>query len=100
MKHLNKRLPGTAEFAKWIQREGAVHVFTDKATLTQVEAAVLERGQVTVSVRGTERFGLRFDGPIGYRISRDGNRIPLNYGELTLKHDGRYHLIPRTSPAE
>ncbi len=100
MKHLNKHLPGTAESAKLIQKEGAAHVFTDKATLTQVEAAILERGQATVSVRGTERFGLRFEDPIGYRISRDGNRIPLNYGELTLKHDGRYHLIPRTRPAE
>jgi hypothetical protein len=100
LKHLNKHLPGTTESAKLIQKEGAAHVFTDKATLSQVEAAILERGQSTGAVRGTERFGLRFEDPIGYRISRDGNRIPLHYGELTLKPDGRYHLIPRTRPAE
>jgi hypothetical protein len=99
LKHLNKRLPGTKESAKLIQKEGAAHVFTDKASLSQAEAAILERGQLTGSVRGTERYGLLFEEPIGYRISQDGSRIPLNYAELKLGPDGRYHIIPRTGPA-
>jgi hypothetical protein len=99
LKHLNKHLPGTKESAKLLQKEGAVHVITDKATLSRAETAFLEQGQLTGTDRGTERYGLMFEEPIGYRISQDGSRIPLNYAELKLGPDGRYHIIPRTGPA-
>jgi hypothetical protein len=99
-KHLNKHLPDTAESAKLIQKEGSAHVFNDEATLRHVEQAILERGEATGSARGWERFGLRFDEPIGYRIDAQGNKIPLYYGELKLDpKTGKYHVTPRTGPA-
>ncbi|OCR01639.1 hypothetical protein BCD67_19335 [Oscillatoriales cyanobacterium USR001] len=46
-----------------------------------------------------ERYGLYFSEPIGYILKADGNRIPLNYGEIKIKKTtGKYHVIPRTKP--
>jgi hypothetical protein len=94
-------LADTPRSLKLIEREGAAHVFTDKATLGQVDAAIFERGQYSGTVRGWERYGLRFDEPIGYRIDSAGNRIPLHYGELKFNPEtGGYHLVPRTGVSQ
>jgi hypothetical protein len=71
----------------------------DKATLSQVEKAIFERGQHTGNIRGVDRYGVMFDKPIGYRISSDGSKVPLHYGEMKVK-DGLYHIIPRTGPGQ
>lgn len=92
-------MPGTKASERLIRKDGAAHVFNDKATLGRVEAAILERGEFTGVVRGTRRYGLRFDDPIGYRVSADGGRVPLHYGELKLGESGFYHVIPRTGPS-
>jgi len=100
-KHLQKHLPDTPEAAKLIKKEGAAHVFNDEATLRRVEAEILARGANTGAVRGAERYGLRFDEPIGYRIDAAGKKIPLHYGELKLDPaTGKYHVIPRTGPSK
>lgn len=99
LKHRNKHLPGTAQANKLIRKEGAAHVFIDKATLSQVEKAIFERGQYNGNIRGADRYGVMFDKPIGYRISADGSKVPLHYGEMKVK-DGLYHIIPRTSPGQ
>ena len=93
-----KHIPGTPQAAREL-RLGAAHLFLDKETLAAVEMAIIERGIETGVVRGTTRYGLRFNNPIGYRIGADGTRIPLYYGELKLSSDGLYHVIPRTGPA-
>ena len=98
-KHLNKHLSGTRESTDLIRKDGAAHLFHDLATLSRVEAAILDRGEPGGTVRGTERFGLRFDQPIGYRITADGSHLPLHQGELKLNPDGKYHIIPRTGPS-
>lgn len=100
LKHLNKHLPGTVESERLLQKDGAAHVFTDKATLSFVEATIFERGESRGVVRGTARYGFLFDRPIGERVAVDGGRIPLHYGEMKLNPDGRYHIIPRTRPAQ
>ena len=74
-------------------------MFKDEKALRKVEQAILERGKYTGTVRGWERYGLKFDSPIGYRIGADGSKIPLHYGEIKLK-DGMYHVIPRTGPVQ
>ena len=79
LKHLNKHLPDTPESLRLIQKEGSAHVFNDKAALSQVEQAILEKGESLGTVRGWERYGLRFDEPIGFRIDANGNKIPLYY---------------------
>jgi hypothetical protein len=99
-KYLDKHLPNTPKSNQILRQEGSIHVFSDKATLSRVESKILQRGQYTGTVRGTERYGLKFDQPIGYRIDINGNKIPLNYGELKVYTDGRYHVIPRTNPAK
>lgn len=99
LKHLNKHLPDTAESARLIRKEGSALVFKDKATLSRVERELLESGESLGTVRGWERYGKRFDKPIGYRIDAQGNKIPLHYGELKLNpQTGLYHIIPRTGP--
>jgi hypothetical protein len=94
-------LPDTPQSLRLIEREGAAHVFTDKATLGRVDAAIFERGQYTGTVRGWERYGLQFEEPIGYRIDAAGNQIPLHYGELKFNpQTGGYHLVPRTGGSQ
>jgi hypothetical protein len=95
-----KHLEGTVQANRLIAREGAAHVFTDKATLAAVENALFAgQGMFTGVARGTERFGLMFKNPIGTRIAADGTRVPLLYGEAKVSAGGLYHVIPRTGPA-
>ena len=100
LKHLKKHLPGTPQSEKLIRKDGSAHLFNDLETLSRVEAEILKRGQYTGTVRDAERYGLRFDEPIGYRIGKDGNTTPLNYGELKVDPDGQYHVIPRTGSSK
>lgn len=101
LKYVERHLPNTPQSLKLIQREGAAHVFTDRATLGQVEAAIFERGQYTGAVRGWERYGLQFEQSIGYRIGSAGERIPLHYGEMKFNpQTGTYHVIPRTGASQ
>jgi RHS repeat-associated protein len=100
IRHIAKHMEGTVEANRLIAREGAAHVFPDKAALELVDNALFNnQGAFTGVVRGTERFGLMFESPIGYRISADGTRIPLFYGEAKVAADGGYHVIPRTGSA-
>jgi RHS repeat-associated protein len=99
LKHVPKHLEGTTQANRLIRREGAAHVFTDRATLAAAENAIFEGGQFTGVVRGTQRFGLMFKNPIGARIAADGSRIPLFYGEAKVGADGLYHIFPRTGPS-
>jgi RHS repeat-associated protein len=98
---LFKHLPGTKEAAREIA-EGEAHVFNDLATLSHVENEILNRGVYT-GTTGTAnstfaRFGLRFEQPIGTRIAKDGTRITLDYGEMKIRANGLYHIVPRTGP--
>ena len=72
--------------------------FNDLATLSRVESEIFARGTYTGSQGGFLRFGVRFEEPIGTRIARDGTRIALDYGELKLRENGLYHVLPRTGP--
>jgi hypothetical protein len=104
LKHILKHIEGSAASLKLIAREGAAHVFSDMAALARAENAIFEGGQFTGTVvRGstvTERFGLAFESPVGYRIAADGSKIPLHYAEAKVGSDGLYHLMPRTGPAK
>ncbi|WP_442944968.1 DUF6972 family protein [Nostoc sp.] len=51
-------------------------------------------------IRGYDRYGMFFNEPVGYRISPDGSRILLYYGEIKINADNQYHVIPRTRPSE
>jgi RHS repeat-associated protein len=99
LRHIAKHLEGTAAAERLIGREGAAHVFPDMATFEIVENAIFGRGEFTGVVRGTERFGLTFEAPIGYRVAADGSRIPLFYGEAKVSPSGLYHVVPRTRPS-
>ena len=94
-KYLDKHLPNTPKSNSVIRQKGMNHVFNDRETLIKVERAILERGEYTGNTGTTERYGLKFDEPIGYRIDKDGNTIPLTYGELKVLPNGDYHVIPR-----
>jgi uncharacterized protein DUF6972 len=45
-------------------------MFNDLSTLSRVEAEIFSRGTYTGSVRGWERFGVRFNEQIGTQIRR------------------------------
>ncbi len=75
-------------------------MFNDRSTFERVENVLFKRGEYTGTVRGTERYGLRFETPIGFQLRADGSSIPLHYGELKLNLDtGFYHIMPRTGPS-
>jgi hypothetical protein len=99
-KYLDKHLPNTATSNNVLRKEGSNHVFNNRETLSKVESEILKRGEYTGNIRGTDRYGLRFDEPIGYRISADGKTVPLDYAEMKVYSDGRYHIIPRTGAAK
>jgi RHS repeat-associated protein len=98
--YLDKHIAGTNKANSVLRSKGSNHVFTDRETLSYVEQEILKRGQHTGRAKGTERYGLYFDQPIGYRIDSKGRQIPLRYGELKIRDDGLYHVIPRTSPSK
>ena len=98
-KFLFKHLEGTAEAAREASRGGA-HVFNDLSTLSRVESEIFTRGTFTGNARGFGRWGLQFNEPIGSRIATDGTRTVLNYGEMKLRSNGLYHVIPRTGPSQ
>jgi len=98
-KFVNRHLAGTSEAAKEVAKGGA-HVFKDLSTLSRVETEIFARGVPTGTTRGFARFGVRFSEPIGERIGNDGTRTALNYGEMKLRENGLYHIIPRTGPSK
>lgn len=99
-KHIPKHLPNTPQSQRLLLRGRAIHVFNDEDTMLQVAQAIIERGEYTGSVRNYERYGLFFTEAIGYRMSPDGSRTPLFYGEVKIDANNRYHSIPRTRPSE
>lgn len=99
LKFLNRHLPGTAAAEREIAR-GSAHVFNDLSTLSRVESEIFARGIETGSSRGFSRFGLRFDEAIGTGIGRDGTTTALHYGEMKMRSNGLYHIVPRTGPAQ
>ncbi len=66
----------------------------------RVAQAIIENGEFTGIIRGYQRYGMFFDEAIGYRISHDGSRIPLYYGEIKINANDQYHVIPRTRRSE
>ena len=98
-RHIAKHLPDTPQMQRLLQKEGVAHVFNDEATMISVAQAIIENGEFTGIIRNHERYGLYFSKPIGYRISADGSRIPLYYGEVKLSGE-RYYVIPRTRPSQ
>jgi hypothetical protein len=101
LRHEAKHLEGTPATQKLMAKEGAVHVFNDQPTLERVKGALVAQGEFTGVVRGTQRFGMRFEEPIGSRVSSTGERIPLHYAEAKLDpKTGKYHIIPRTGPSK
>jgi hypothetical protein len=99
-KYSPKHLPNTLQSQRLLLRGRDVHVFNDEDTMAQVTQAIIERGEYTGSIRNYERYGLFFTEAIGDRISPDGSRIPLFYGEVKIDATNRYHAIPRTRPGE
>ncbi|MDT9199368.1 hypothetical protein H4N54_03935 [Limnospira fusiformis KN01] len=69
-------------------------------TMLRVAEAIIDRGEYTGNIRNYDRYGLFFTEAIGYRISPDGSRTPLFYGEVKIDAQNRYHTIPRTRPGE
>ncbi|MBC7969291.1 MAG: hypothetical protein H7Z11_04025 [Verrucomicrobia bacterium] len=100
LQHLPKHLPNTPQSQRLLLRGRAVHIFNDEQTMRQVAQAIIERGESTGTARNYERYGLWFTEAIGYRISPDGSRTPLFYGEVKIDASNRYHAIPRTRPSE
>lgn len=98
-RHIAKHLPDTPQMQRLLQKEGVAHVFNDEATMSRVAQAIIENGEFTGIIRNHERYELYFYTSIGYRMSADGNRIPLYYGEIKVTGD-KYHVIPRTRPSQ
>ena len=98
---LNRHLPETAAAAKAVAKDQAgAFVFKDLSTLSRVEAEIFARGEYTGTVRGWERFGVRFNEPIGTQIRKNGTTTVLDYGEMKIRSNGLYHVTPRTGPAK
>lgn len=60
------------------------------ATLSKAENILLQKRNYLGNVRGWERYGYKFENPIGF----DGSKASLDYGEIKPKN-GLYHIIPR-----
>ena len=98
-RHLGKHLPNTPQMQRLLRKGLAAHVFKDSETLYRVAQAIIERGEYTGQVRKYDRYGLYFSELIGYRISPDGTRQPLYYGEIKINEYDQYHVIPRAQPS-
>lgn len=99
-RHVSKHLPNTPQMQRLLNRGRAAHVFNDEATLYRVAQAIIEGGEYTGTIRQYERYGLFFAESIGYRVSPDGTRTLLYYGEVKIDAENRYHVIPRTGPSQ
>lgn len=55
--------------------------------MSRVSQAIIENEQLTGMIREYNRYGMFFNDPIGYRISPDGSRILLYYGEIKINAD-------------
>ena len=100
VRQVAKHIAGTPQNQRLLKRGLAAHVFNDEPTMNKVTQAIIENGQFTGMIRGYDRYGMFFNEPIGYRISPDGSRILLYYGEIKINADDQYHVIPRTRPSE
>lgn len=100
LRHITKHLPGTPQMQRLLKKGIAAHVFNDQNTMNQVAQCIIEEGEFIGTIREYERYGMFFTEPIGYRISPDGSRVPLYYGEMKINADNQYHVIPRTRPSK
>jgi hypothetical protein len=98
-KHLAKHLPDTPQVKRLLSKGLSAHIFKEIETLENVAQLIIEQGEYTGKVRKYERYGLYFSDVIGYRISPDGTKLNLYYGEIKINDDNQYHVIPRTSPS-
>ncbi len=98
-RHLPKHLPNTPQMQRLLKKGLAAHIFQDRETLDRVAQAIIERGEYTGKIRKYDRYGLYFTELIGYRVSPDGTRQPLYYGEIKIDEHNQYHVIPRTKPS-
>ncbi len=55
--------------------------------MRRVAQAIMDRSEYTDTARNYERYGLFFTEAIGYRISPDGSRTLLFYGEVKIDAD-------------
>ena len=99
-RHIAKHLPETPQMQRLLKKGIAAHVFNDENTMNQVAQGIIEEGEFIGTIREYERYGMFFTEPIGYRITPDGSRIPLYYGEIKINADNQYHVIPRTRPSK
>ncbi len=97
-RHVQKHVAGTPEALK-SARKGDAHVFYSKEVMDRVVSDVMDHGKYTGRVRGFDRWGVMYDKPIGYRVDKYGKKKDLNYGEVKVDSQGRYHAEPRTAPA-
>ena len=98
-KHLAKHLPNTSQVKRLLSKDLSIYIFKDIETLENVAQLIIKEGEYTGKVRKYERYGLYFSNVIGYRISSDGTKLNLYYGEIKINDDNKYHVIPRTSPS-
>lgn len=95
---VEKHIAGTPEAEKEARKSDA-HVFTSREVMNRVVNDIMEKGNYTGNVRGWDRWGLRYDKPIGYRVDKYGKKKDLNYGEIKINSAGVYHAEPRANPA-
>jgi len=67
--------------------------------MNRVAQAIIQKGVSIGIIREYTRYGMFFPEAIGYRISPDGSRVPLYYGEIKINADNQYHVIPRIRPS-
>jgi len=100
LRFLTRHLLGTEAATAQIAKDGKAFLFNDLSTVSRVESEIFSRGTYTGSRDGFARYGLRFDEPIGSRVTKSGTTSALNYGELKLRANGLYHIVPRTGPSK
>jgi hypothetical protein len=98
-RHIGKHLPNTPQVQRLLRKGLSAHVFKDRETLEQVTQAIMEKGKYLGKIRKYKRYGLYFSEIIGYRISPDGTKLNLYYGEMKIDDNDKYHIIPRRKPS-